>query len=139
MTADRDKRRRFSKKERSAIFLAADGLSDLSGMPLNEGWHVDHIVPWSKGGMTDVTNAQASTPEENIEKSDSLLSLRSWQQQFFIEYQASSNVDYMLAALPAGGKTIGGLACAKAFLAGSNTRVIVVVPTDPVRKQWRDK
>jgi superfamily II DNA or RNA helicase len=135
---DRDERRRFSKKERSAVFLASDGRSDLSGTPLNEGWHVDHIMPWSKGGATDVTNAQASTPEENIEKSDRLLSLRPWQQQFFMEYQASSNVDYMLAVLPAGGKTIGGLACAKAFLTGSNTRLIVVVPTDPVRKQWRD-
>ena len=68
MKSTKDKRRRFNKRERRAIFLAADGKSDLSDEPLPENWHADHKDPHSKGGVTDVINGQALTPKENLKK-----------------------------------------------------------------------
>lgn len=131
-------RRRFNKGEKSALFLAADGKSDLSGQPLEENWHADHIEPWSAGGTTDVNNGQALTREENVLKSDNVLTLRTWQQELFVEYQSRAPHDFMIAVLPAGGKTIGSLVLVKKLLQEPNTRLVVVCPTRPVRKQWRD-
>lgn len=134
-----DPRRRFSKKERSALFLAADGKSDLSGDPLGDHWHSDHIVPWSKGGATDVANAQALTERENLVKSNKTFKLRNWQQRFVDDYHRSDGPDYLLAALPGGGKTIAALHCAKSFLNAASRRLIIVAPTKNVQEQWRDE
>jgi 5-methylcytosine-specific restriction endonuclease McrA len=75
-------RRRFNKKERQALFLAADGLSEISGQPLGDDWHADHVKPWSLGGKTTMDNAQTSNAAENIRKGahtvESVLT-RSWQ------------------------------------------------------------
>ena len=37
-----------------------------------EGWHVDHIVPLSRGGLHVPTNLQYLTPEDNMKKGTSL-------------------------------------------------------------------
>ena len=34
--------------------------------------HVDHIVPWSKGGSTTIDNAQLVTAEANLKKSNKI-------------------------------------------------------------------
>ena len=133
------RRRFFSERERTAIYLAADGKSDASGEPLGDEWHADHIVPWSKGGETDVTNGQALTAAENIQKADTHVRLRGWQKEFVAMYLAASVVDFMLAALPGAGKTVAALHCAKLFLNANTKRLVIVVPTSNLREQWRDE
>lgn len=130
--------RRFSAAQRAAIFLAADGKSEKSGLPLEEGWHADHRVPFVSGGATDVVNAQALTPRENMSKGRKMpIELRGWQSEFVGQFWQSTDVDFMLAALPGGGKTLAALHCAKSFLGGASRRLIVVVPTSNLRSQWR--
>jgi len=135
-------RRFFNKRERAALFLAADGKSEMSGEPLEENWHADHVVAWSKGGLTDMNNGQALNAIENIAKGASCdsVSLRSWQRQFVDQWRRSIAIDFMLAALPGGGKTRAALYCANEYLGGdAQRRLIVVVPTSNLREQWRDE
>jgi hypothetical protein len=66
------RRRRFNKTERAVLFLANNGHSAVSGEPLGAGWHADHRVPWSKGGKTDLVNAQPLNSAENLKKGDRL-------------------------------------------------------------------
>ncbi len=130
-------RRRFSKSQKETIYLTSDGRSEISGKLLNEGWHADHKIPWSKGGKTDVINAQALTPEENIMKSNKQFILRNWQRRFLDSYTIHQKLDYLLNALPAAGKTFAALLVGDEFLrTGSKTRLVVVVPTTTVQNQW---
>ena len=101
-------RRSFNKTERTAIYLAADGKSEISGEPLADDWQADHVIPWSKGGITDVSNAQAATRLENLRKSNSMNEInlnailtRHWQRGFFDKWQNHELPDFLLAALPA--------------------------------------
>ena len=63
-----DERRRFSRTERAALYLAAGGHCTTCGALLQPGWHSDHIDPHSRGGITDVVNGQALCPPCNLKK-----------------------------------------------------------------------
>ncbi len=52
-------RRRFSRAQRVALFLAAGGRRQRCGRALGRDWHADHHVPWSAGGRTDLPNGRA--------------------------------------------------------------------------------
>ena len=52
-------RRDFSKAEKVALYLVAEGKCSVCGSELDKGWEADHIVPYSIGGPTDVANGQA--------------------------------------------------------------------------------
>lgn len=142
---ERDPKRRFSKHERIALANAADWKSELSGLPLDEHFHVDHIYPHSMGGRTELVNAQLLTPQENLRKGNSVTrfsyeQLRNWQQRFVDAFRKAERRDFMLAAVPGSGKTIASLYCLKEFLdSGSKRRALIVVPTDHLREQWRDE
>ena len=60
--------RTFNKKQKQVLYLLAEGKCQICGKELEEGWHADHVKPYSKAGMTDVINAQALCPECNIKK-----------------------------------------------------------------------
>lgn len=136
---DMRKPRFFSKSQKTALFLAADGRSEASGKLLEDGWHADHMQPHALDGDTDVMNGQALMADENIAKSDTHVTLREWQRQFVEIYQGSDASDFLLCALPGGGKTVASLHVARQFLtAGRDRRIIVVVPTRYLKKQWRD-
>jgi 5-methylcytosine-specific restriction endonuclease McrA len=62
------KKRRFNRLEKIALYLYADGKCELCGKELAPGWHGDHILPFSKGGQTDVINGQALCAECNLKK-----------------------------------------------------------------------
>lgn len=70
--SERDPRRRFSGRERIALYLAADGRCEDCGDPLPPDFHADHGFPHSRGGVTDVLNGQALCPPCNRTKSDSV-------------------------------------------------------------------
>ena len=54
------RRRHFNTAEREALYIAAGGLCAICGITLDELWEPDHIIPFSDGGITDVTNGQAT-------------------------------------------------------------------------------
>lgn len=136
-----DPRRRFSKTERGVLFLASDGVSEVSGLPLGPDWHADHVVPWSKGGPTDLVNAQALTATENLKKGNRIMKLepRGWQRDFLAAWLACPDTDFFAAVIPAGGKTIGSLFCGQAFLAEASRALVVMVPTVNVQKNWQSE
>lgn len=55
-----------------------------------KGWHVDHIIPLSKGGKHHISNLQYLTPKENMTKGRKVL---------FIEIQECPECDNPMRAL----------------------------------------
>lgn len=133
-------RRFFNDRERAALFLAADGRCSECGVELEPGWHADHINPHSKGGPTDVVNGQALCPACNRKKGARMIQLRPWQRQAIENFYAASKSDFLVCATPGAGKTKTALSLARRLLDERTvSRVVVVVPTDGLRKQWADE
>lgn len=61
-------RRRFNKRERNAMYLAASGNCEECSRELELGWHGDHVQAYAKDGVTDVSNGQALCPDCNLKK-----------------------------------------------------------------------
>jgi HNH endonuclease len=71
----RDKRRQFSPSLKRQLFEQQTGLCGLCDQTIDEHRleetnyvHIDHIVPHSQGGLTDVSNAQLTHSECNLHK-----------------------------------------------------------------------
>jgi superfamily II DNA or RNA helicase/uncharacterized protein YukE len=142
--------RRFSASEKAALWVAADGRCESCGSPLEPGWHADHRLPWSRGGATDVLNGQALCPACNLQKGNRMapapspwpisLPLRGWQSsalaQVLSRFSAGER-DFLTVAAPAAGKTRFAARVAHELLrSGAIERVVVVVPTEPLKTQW---
>lgn len=133
-------RRRFNGRERADLFLAADGQCGECGTKLEPGWHADHEDPWSRGGKTDMINGQALCPQCNLQKGSSVSGLREWQQRAKDAFLAADKQDFLVSATPGAGKTRFALDLARDLdNAGRVQRVVIVVPSDPLRKQWADQ
>lgn len=61
-------RRRFSWSEKNAMFAAWKGRCARCSTLLDEGWHADHVMPYSKGGKTELLNGQPLCPICNLKK-----------------------------------------------------------------------
>lgn len=58
---------------RRVVFTRAQGICGICNLPIEErSWHVDHIIPLSKGGPHSYANTQAAHAVCNVRKSDSL-------------------------------------------------------------------
>lgn len=66
----------FSSRERTALYLAADGCCVRCGDELEPGWHADHVDPHARGGVTDVINGQALCPACNLKKGSTPVAYR---------------------------------------------------------------
>lgn len=136
-------RRRFNRRERTALYLAADGRCENCGRELEPGWHGDHVQPWSRGGDTDVINGQALCPDCNLEKGIRMTiddPRFAWQRHAYDRYLARAARDFLVVATPGAGKTTLALRIAGELLrAGVITRIFVVCPSDHLKTQWRDK
>lgn len=142
----RDARRRFNRRERVALFLASGGVCAACGAALPAGWHADHVVAYAKGGATDVSNGAALCPACNLGKGSGVIAermlttlfvLRAWQKDAFGKWHAANKRDFLAVATPGAGKTTFALYVAAFLLeAGIVRRVVVVVPSDRLRKQW---
>ena len=132
-----DPRRRFTGRERVALYLAADGRCTECGAELAPGWHADHVDPHSRGGLTDVINGQALCPPCNLKKgAASMPQLREWQTEALEKFLRRSS-DFLCVATPGAGKTRFALAAAERLLSGEEVRkLIVVAPTSHMRGQW---
>lgn len=123
-------KRSFSDAERKAVELVQDKTGE-----------ADHIVPWSAGGRTTVENCQMLDATANKKKSNAEFKPRKWQSEFLRDWdEREPHQPFMLIAIPGGGKTMAALeACRKWMAAGSDRRIIIVVPTDPLREQWKEE
>lgn len=131
-------RRRFNGRERTALYLAADGRCTRCGGELPAGWHADHKQPWSRGGKTDVINGQALCPTCNEKKGAHVEPQpRAWQQRFIAKYHANTHPDFLLVACPGAGKTLASAFVIRDLIRdGVIDRVVVVVPSAALRGQW---
>jgi superfamily II DNA or RNA helicase len=129
-------RRRFSKRERWAVWLAQDGRSAKSGELLGVDFHADHRVPWSKGGHTSIENCDVLTPTENLAKGAKMKSRFEWQDQFVRAWQSWPGPNFFLCALPGAGKTRGARRIARLWV-DEGCVVVVVGPTNPIKRNWR--
>ena len=122
--------RRFTEQQKFAAKL----MSDRDG-------EADHIRPFSDGGETEVENCQILSPLSNKKKGAFSFAPRKWQADFLREWgDREPHAPFMLIAIPGGGKTMAALeACRRWMEAGSDRRVIFVVPTDNLREQWKDE
>jgi len=120
----------FSKSQKQAVELVTDRTGE-----------ADHINPYSLGGETKVENCQMLPSTINKSKSAFQFKPRKWQAEFLREWgDREQHQPFMLIAIPGGGKTMAALeACRRWMAAGSDRRVIFVVPTDNLREQWKDE
>jgi hypothetical protein len=72
-----DPRRAFSAMQKAEIFLRCNGHCIGCGVELemDGGWHADHFMPWSWGGLTEVRNGQALCIPCNQRKRDHVLTV----------------------------------------------------------------
>lgn len=133
-------RRRFNATEHVALFLTADGNCTQCGTALEPGWHADHITPYAAGGKTDIANGQALCPTCNLKKGTTVAKgPRIWQQRATEAFYANTRKDFLVSATPGAGKTRYALDLANQLLGqGLVDRIVVVVPTDALRRQWAD-
>ena len=55
---------------RASLYYNANGLCQKCGNPLPDGWHADHVIPWSAMQRTNVFEMQALCPNCNLRKGD---------------------------------------------------------------------
>lgn len=133
-TGGRDPRRRFTSKERVALYLAADGHCEHCGIELQPGFHGDHVIAHTHGGTTNVLNGAALCPPCNLTKGASV-QLREWQRNALARFDATGQENFLVTATPGAGKTTFALELARR-LKPTVKRVIIVVPTSHLRTQW---
>lgn len=57
-----------SKRIRAEIFFSYDGKCAICECELDESFHIDHIIPWSKNGKTNLFNLQPTCKKCNLKK-----------------------------------------------------------------------
>lgn len=121
----------FTKKQRDAAMI-------YQNIQPGQNVEADHIKPRSKNGPDDVANLQFIDMNSNRAKSDNSIELREWQAEFLDQWTQSSVESFLCVVIPGGGKTIAALIAAHRFLmAGYDRRVLIVVPTLNLRRQWQ--
>lgn len=161
MNLAKDPRRLFTSAQRRALYWAADGKCEECGIELDpKDWHADHDQPHSRGGRTDVINGRALCPTCNLKKGNIMRypyaelhlndwpqdpPLRRWQDRFMERWtllcdpNAGGQKDFLMAVVPAAGKTTASLKAAhEGFARGWFGRVVVVVPSRSLVSQWID-
>jgi len=117
----------------------------------------DHIVAWSLGGRTVLSNCQAlcgscnlrkgSRPDEMVvtrfqvpQLAAGTASLRQWQSEALIRVRDKiTSRPVLIEACPGAGKTLFGLTVAHQLLAdGIVTRLLIVVPTRSIADGWSE-
>jgi superfamily II DNA or RNA helicase len=120
-------RRNFTRREKMAaqIFQGIEG-------------EADHIVPYSKGGATEISNLQILPRHMNRAKSAFKFEPRKWQERFLIDYRKPRESEsFLLIAIPGSGKTYASLEAARIWLRkASDHCLMIVVPSDNLRSQW---
>jgi len=62
--------RAFKSADRQKLLWKSDGKCSICGKNLFQGYHADHIIPYSLGGKTEINNGQALCQTCNLSKSN---------------------------------------------------------------------
>ena len=60
----------FSERQRKIISIVGGITCQMCGKNLKDGFHADHVVPYSKKGKTILKNSQVLCPKCNLKKSN---------------------------------------------------------------------
>lgn len=122
--------RLFSKRQK----MTAELLTGRTG-------EADHIVPYSKGGKTDMSNIQIISQRANRVKGNSVFEPRPWQANFSKAWSTRKEGEpFLLVAVPGGGKTLATLSVARDWLnAGTDRKLVIVVPSKNLQDQWQNE
>ncbi len=67
----KDSKRNFDEAQRQVIYRRDNGMCKICGKKREwNDWEANHIIPWSKGGKTEIENGQVLCPSCNSRKSD---------------------------------------------------------------------
>tara|TARA_B110000438_G_C15480561_1_gene507091 strand:- start:16 stop:219 length:204 start_codon:yes stop_codon:yes gene_type:complete len=66
------KKRLFTPRQKRILKLVSGNICEKCGIKLKGKFHVDHIIPYSKGGKTILKNAQALCVKCNLRKGNKL-------------------------------------------------------------------
>lgn len=141
------RKRTFNSSEKNALWIAADGKCQNCGETLDRNWEADHIMPFSKGGDTDLVNGQALCQDCNRKKganlmtwADSMIELREFQKRFIdtAMQKAQAGTKELICNVFAGsGKTLASQSAAdKLMQLGIIEQVIVFVPRINLAQQY---
>jgi superfamily II DNA or RNA helicase len=139
-------RRWFNKRQKMILALISSGKCQVCGNKLQENFHADHVLPFSKGGKTNTANGQALCPTCNLTKGNKTMTikLRNWQVQSLnkaLVWLLSKDGDrqFIINAAPGAGKTIAACAIAQELISGDEIdRVVVIAPRAEVVNQWSE-
>jgi superfamily II DNA or RNA helicase len=136
-------KRSFNSYERAEIYHKCNGICQICNIELKKDFHADHIIPYSKGGLTIIDNGQALCRNCNILKSNKMVNYkpRQWQiecEQTFKNRYKDGNYykkDFTIHAGVGSGKTmfvcnlLNELKC-------KNHNFVIISPQNNVKKNW---
>lgn len=61
-------KRLFDKSQKQMLYLRSNGKCSICSDTLGKSWEADHIIPFSKGGKTILSNGQATCKKCNLKK-----------------------------------------------------------------------
>jgi superfamily II DNA or RNA helicase len=132
-------KRSYSNSEKSLLYRLAKGKCQLCQCDLPRFWHADHVIPFSKGGITALSNAQALCPTCNLKKSNKMVQFtpREWQIEAtkkFYEEIKFNNV-FLLHAGVGSGKTLWASSIIKYYI-DRGYDVVIFSPKDAIKIDW---
>ena len=135
-------KRSYSNSEKSLLYRLAKGKCQLCKCDLPRYWHADHVIPFSKGGITALSNAQALCPTCNLKKSNKMFQFtpRGWQIEAtkkFYEEIKFNNV-FLLHAGVGSGKTLWTCSILKHYV-DNGFDVVIFSPKDAIKIDWTNE
>jgi superfamily II DNA or RNA helicase len=129
--------RRFTKRQRTELWLASHGYCTICGKQLGSSYQIDHLHPWSKGGLTINENGQPVHSACNQRKAANML--RSHQQEFLEDcrrIKASQSLRKVIAlVVPGGGKSALPVIAAHELIPYIGDGLAWIVPRTNLRTQ----
>lgn len=148
--------RLFSSREKYIKRREQNGRCASCGVSLQNGFHADHIVPFSKGGETDRHNLQLLCAACNLMKGARILNIgrlplsfdsRPWQREALLKWSEKCitgtyevlEKDFLCAAVPGSGKTKFALKLAHDLISAEHIQTIIIVsPSRAIQQKWCD-